>query len=62
MTHIVARISNRAMVGLPLCRDPEYLHAIVHFAELLVPIAQLLHWVPRTARGLVIDYLTLDRF
>jgi len=51
MTNLVARISNRAMVGLPLCRDPGYTHAIVHFAELLVPYANLLLMVPRIARG-----------
>ena len=54
MTHLVARISNRAMVGLPLCRNRRYIHAIVHFAELVFPYAQLLRRVPRFARGLVI--------
>jgi len=54
MTNLVARISNRAMVGLPLCRNAGYTHAMVHFAELLIPCGQILLWVPRIARGLVI--------
>ena len=59
MTNLVARISNRAIVGLPLCRNAGYTHAMVHFAELLVVYAQLLLWVPRIARGLVIRLLKL---
>jgi hypothetical protein len=51
MTHLIARISNRAMVGLPLCRNTGYLNAMVHFAECLVPYAEILRQVPRIARG-----------
>ena len=62
LTDLVARISNRAMVGLPLCRNPNYIHAIVHFAEQIVPYSLLLQRVPRIARGLVIRLFKLRCF
>jgi cytochrome P450 len=36
MTGMVARISNRAILGTDLCRNKEYIHSIVHFAETLI--------------------------
>jgi hypothetical protein len=62
MTHLIARISNRVMVGLPLSRNPGYIHAILHFAESLVPYAQLLLQVPRITRRLVLRLLKLVCF
>ena len=51
MTHLVARISNRVIFGLELCRDDEFLHSIVNFAEEVLPIAAFLRWSPLAIRG-----------
>ncbi|KAF7337628.1 Ent-kaurene oxidase [Mycena sanguinolenta] len=51
MTHLVARISNRAMLGPSICRQEQYLHDIIRFAETLPIYAQLLTWFPRILRG-----------
>ncbi|KAJ7837356.1 hypothetical protein B0H14DRAFT_1100133 [Mycena olivaceomarginata] len=50
MTHLIARISNRAMLGTSLCRNETFLHDIVRFAETLVLYAQVLRWLPRILR------------
>ncbi|KAF7337632.1 Ent-kaurene oxidase [Mycena sanguinolenta] len=51
MTLLVARISNRAMLGTSICRQEQYLHDVIHFAETLSLYAQLLTWFPRILRG-----------
>ncbi|KAK7063842.1 Ent-kaurene oxidase [Favolaschia claudopus] len=51
MVHLVARISNRAMLGTSLCRNETFLHQVIQFAETLVPYAQLLLWFPRFMRA-----------
>ncbi|KAJ7361121.1 cytochrome P450 [Mycena albidolilacea] len=50
MTHLIARISNRAMLGTSLCRNETFLHDIVRFAETVVLYAQVLRWLPRILR------------
>lgn len=52
-TYLVSRISGRVMVGKELCRNEEYEHAIVNFAESIVIKAQLLNWLPRLTRPIV---------
>jgi hypothetical protein len=42
MTHLIARISNRALLGLSLCRNEQFLHAVMRFAETLCVIAPFL--------------------
>ncbi|KAF7337635.1 Ent-kaurene oxidase [Mycena sanguinolenta] len=51
MTHLVARISNRAMLGTSVCRQEQFLHDIIRFAETLTLYAQLLAWFPRFVRS-----------
>ncbi|KAF7337643.1 Ent-kaurene oxidase [Mycena sanguinolenta] len=51
MTHLVARISNRAMLGTSVCRQEQFLHDVVRFAETITLYAQLLKWVPRILRS-----------
>ncbi|KAF8204329.1 cytochrome P450 [Mycena galopus ATCC 62051] len=50
MTHLIARISNRAILGSTLCRQEQFLHDVIRFAETLVLYAQLLVWFPRILR------------
>ncbi|KAJ7269284.1 cytochrome P450 [Mycena haematopus] len=51
MTHLIARASNRAMLGTSLCRQEQFLHDVIRFAETVVLYAQLLGWFPRILRG-----------
>jgi cytochrome P450 len=53
MTHLIARISNRAMLGTTLCRQEQFLHDVIHFAETVVLYSQLLRWFPSFLRGLL---------
>ncbi|KAJ8516848.1 hypothetical protein ONZ45_g5889 [Pleurotus djamor] len=46
MTHMMGRITNRAMLGVDMCRNDEYIHAVVNFAETLSQYATLLKWSP----------------
>jgi len=46
MVHMLGRITNRALVGVPLCRDPKYVDAMVRFAEGVVLYAQVLKFCP----------------
>ncbi|KAF8204327.1 cytochrome P450 [Mycena galopus ATCC 62051] len=50
MTHLVARISNRSMLGTSLCRQERFLNDVIRFAETLVLYAHLLSWFPRILR------------
>ncbi|KAJ7453324.1 cytochrome P450 [Mycena galericulata] len=50
ITDIVARISNRLFVGLPLCRDPEYLKFSVKHTVDVVIAAQLINLLPSFLR------------
>ncbi|TFK44689.1 cytochrome P450 [Crucibulum laeve] len=58
MTHLIARISNRVIFGTGLCRDENFLHAIVRFAETTPLMAPFIHWSPVIIRPLV--YFTLS--
>ncbi|KAJ6520279.1 cytochrome P450 [Mycena sanguinolenta] len=51
MTHLVARISNRAMLGTSICRQEQFLHDVIRFAETLTLYAQLLKWFPKIFRS-----------
>ncbi|KAF7347451.1 Ent-kaurene oxidase [Mycena venus] len=51
MTHLIARISNRAMLGTTLCRNETFLHDVIRFAETVVLYAQLLAWFPKMLRS-----------
>ena len=46
MTHLIAQISNRVFFGLSLCRNEQYLHAVVRFAETICIMAPFIQWSP----------------
>lgn len=50
MTHLIARISNRVFLGVGLCRNDQYLRAVVRFAEAFGVMAPLLLWSPSFLR------------
>ncbi|KAF8159223.1 cytochrome P450 [Crassisporium funariophilum] len=50
---IVSRASNRVFVGLPLCRDPEFVDLNVRFTLDVVKVGAILRIVPRILRPLV---------
>jgi len=50
MTHLIARISNRVVFGTELCRNKNFLHAVVQFAETVTIIAPFVHWSPPLLR------------
>ncbi|KII89984.1 hypothetical protein PLICRDRAFT_174786 [Plicaturopsis crispa FD-325 SS-3] len=47
MAYVVARVLNRAFVGVPLCRDTRYINLIMEFAMNTKRSTLLLHLVPR---------------
>jgi hypothetical protein len=50
MTHLIARISNRVIVGTGLCRNERFLHAVVRFAEATPLTAAFISWSPSILR------------
>ncbi|KAI1787002.1 cytochrome P450 [Ganoderma leucocontextum] len=56
MQKIVARASNRAFVGLPLCRNEEYLALAVDFAVDLMKSALTLRLFPRFLKPIVAQF------
>ncbi|KIW66429.1 hypothetical protein PV04_05764 [Phialophora macrospora] len=58
MTSIVARVSNRVFVGLPLCRDETYLKNATGFAENVTFSAAILSLIPAGIRALVAPLAT----
>ncbi|KAJ9609815.1 hypothetical protein H2200_006144 [Cladophialophora chaetospira] len=60
MTKIVARMSNRVFVGLPLCRDEKYLKNAIGFAEDIAISATVLRLFPGMIRSLVAPIATYN--
>ncbi|KAL2417885.1 Cytochrome P450 monooxygenase [Exophiala dermatitidis] len=58
LTKIIARTSNRVFVGLPFCRNEEYIHNAVGFAEDIALSATLLRLFPAFVRPLVAPIIT----
>ncbi|KIW95735.1 uncharacterized protein Z519_04320 [Cladophialophora bantiana CBS 173.52] len=58
LTKIIARISNRVFVGLPLCRDERYLKNAIGFAEDIAFSATILRLLPGFIRSLVAPIVT----
>jgi len=54
MTHLIARISNRVIFGLELCRNEDFLHAVVRFAETTPLISPFIQWSPLILRPYVV--------
>ncbi|KAJ7648219.1 cytochrome P450, partial [Mycena polygramma] len=50
MVSLVARVSNRAMIGAPGCRDKNFLKRQVSVAAQSIPMAQVLNWFPAFSR------------
>lgn len=50
MPHLIARISNRVLLGLGLSRNEQFLHAVVRFSETLCVMAPFLQWTPSFLR------------
>ncbi|KAH8763018.1 putative Ent-kaurene oxidase [Hyaloscypha sp. PMI_1271] len=53
MLDIIARISNRVIVGFPLCRNEEYLSHAKQFARWVVVEAAFIAMVPKTLKGIL---------
>ncbi|KAF8202596.1 cytochrome P450 [Mycena galopus ATCC 62051] len=53
MVHLVARVSNRAMIGAPGCRNEKFLKKQVSVAEEVIPMSQILNWFPVFLRPVI---------
>ncbi|RDX42959.1 cytochrome P450 [Lentinus brumalis] len=51
--HIVARASNRAFVGLPLCRDEGFLDLCIRFTRVVIKDRYVISLFPRSLKPLV---------
>ncbi|KAF2397290.1 cytochrome P450 [Trichodelitschia bisporula] len=58
LLRVVAAISNRVLVGLPLCRDPAYLKASATFARNVVLTAGAINLLPPFLRPLLAPLFT----
>ncbi|EJD49231.1 hypothetical protein AURDEDRAFT_59797 [Auricularia subglabra TFB-10046 SS5] len=54
---VVCKTSNRAFVGLPLCRNPEYVNLNVQYAIDVVVSAMMLRNLPAFMRPFVARFL-----
>jgi Cytochrome P450 len=59
MLDVVCRILNRKLVGLPLCRNQEYLNSNKKFGRLVVITAGLINMIPRVLRPAFAPIITL---
>ncbi|KAH8103129.1 cytochrome P450 [Cristinia sonorae] len=57
---IVCRTSNRIFVGLPLCRDAEFMELNINFTMEVVKTAFLFNMVPKFLRGFVTRLTSLE--
>jgi hypothetical protein len=48
--NMIGRISNRVLVGAPLCRNPGYIRAMVRYAETVSLYSRVLKWFPTWSR------------
>ncbi|KAF4563282.1 hypothetical protein EYR40_007003 [Pleurotus pulmonarius] len=46
ITHMIGRISNRAVMGIEICRNERFVDAVVSFAETLTLYSLFLNWIP----------------
>jgi hypothetical protein len=58
MTQIAARMASRALVGSPLCQDPNYIRTVVRFARTAVLFSKVIRWCPERFR----EYVHRSRF
>lgn len=59
MIHLIARISNRVVFGVDLCRDEAFLRAIVRFAETVPMMAPFIKWTPQYLRPCVLSLIIM---
>ncbi|KAJ5041685.1 uncharacterized protein L3040_005257 [Drepanopeziza brunnea f. sp. 'multigermtubi'] len=59
MLDVIARVSNRVLVGLPLCRDEEYLDSSKSFARFVVVQAAAISQCPNFLRCIVAPLLNI---
>ncbi|PPQ98639.1 hypothetical protein CVT24_003972 [Panaeolus cyanescens] len=59
MTRLIARISNRVILGLEMCRNKQFLRAVVRFAESVAAMAPFIQWSPVFLRPLTYFVLSL---
>ncbi|KAE8446318.1 hypothetical protein EG329_012065 [Mollisiaceae sp. DMI_Dod_QoI] len=62
MLNVVARISNRVLVGFPLCRDEEYLDHSKNFARLVVVQAVFISFVPECLKQIFASLVNIFDF
>jgi cytochrome P450 len=55
---VVSRTSNRLFVGLPLCRDPDYMELNIQFTVDVMVVASILRMFPKFMRPLVNKWIT----
>ncbi|KAF8658273.1 hypothetical protein AX16_002049 [Volvariella volvacea WC 439] len=53
VTYLIARISNRALLGTGLGRNDHFLHAIVRFSETTPMMAPFIAWAPSLLRPII---------
>lgn len=58
MMRIVSRITNRAFVGLPLCRDPDYRQLNIQFTIDVFGAAIIVNRFPNWMKPMIATYLT----
>ncbi|KAK5119965.1 hypothetical protein LTR85_007041 [Meristemomyces frigidus] len=59
MMKVIARVSNRMFVGLPLCRNEEYLANASAFAQDIITDVALFSFIPKTLKPLIAPILTI---
>jgi cytochrome P450 len=62
MMHVIARVSNRVFIGLPHCRNKDYLAAMGGFAQNVVSTATLLRFVPKVLEPLMGHVLAMPNY
>ncbi|KAF9049732.1 cytochrome P450 [Panaeolus papilionaceus] len=59
MTRLIARISNRVILGTEMCRNKDFLRAVVRFAESVAAMAPFIQWSPILLRPVTYYILSL---
>lgn len=57
MVNLVARVSNRVMIGVPGCRDKKFLAKQVTLATTVISLSQVLNWFPQFMKPCVSNFL-----
>lgn len=60
MVNLVARVSNRVMIGVPGCRDKKFLAKQVTLATTVISLSQVLNWFPQFIKPCV-SYFSIQQ-